>query len=145
MNKIKRLCPVCGVDNPMERETCRACGAEMASNLPVPLGQRYPVPWKEVGASLAVGAGALALRAGVHLARHLLERQAATAVELTERTSLPSKVRRWLPRRGQADQAQRPRSQVQIWGQRMRGSWRSDGASHVEVEEFYWQADDSER
>jgi hypothetical protein len=60
---------------------------------------------------------------------------------LHERTSFPSKVRRWLPWRGEAEEAPRPRGQVRVWGQRVRGRWMSDGASLLEVEEFYWQAD----
>ena len=141
MTSVKRLCPACGVANSLERETCHTCGADMRSHLPVPAGERLPVPWRQVGTSLAVGAGALALRAGVHVVRHLLERKAARSLSLRERSALPGKVGRWLSRREQTQAAPRPQAQVRAWGQRLRGRWSSDGASQLEVEEFYWQAD----
>jgi len=141
MASVKRLCPECGVANSLEREKCHACGADMRSKLPIPAGERLPVPWKQVGTSLAVGAGALALRAGVHVVRHFLERKADRSLSLRSRSALPNKVGRWLSRREPMQEAPRPQAQVRVWGQRLRGRWGSDGASQLEVEEFYWQAD----
>ena len=145
MNSLKRLCPACGAANALEMELCRVCGAEVKSNLPVPIGERLPVPWKEVGASLAVGAGALALRAGLHLAKHLVERKASSSIQLGARSGVPSQVRRWLSRRGQAEKVPPAQPQIRFWGRRVRGSWRSDGAGQMEVEEVYWQAANTER
>ena len=140
MAGMKRLCPECGVPNTMESEICKACGADMRSHLPMPLGQNAPVPWKEIGSSLAVGAGVLALRAGLHLARHLLERRATGPTALRKPAPVPTKAQRWLPRRRKAEEAASTQPQVRVWGQRVWGRWSSDGSSHVEVEEFDWQA-----
>jgi hypothetical protein len=141
MASVKRLCPECGAANSLERERCHACGADMRSNLPVPGGERLPVPWKQVGTSLAVGAGALALRVGLHAVRHLLARKAARSLQLREQTGPPNRVGRWLSRRQETEKAPRPTAQVRVWGQRLRGRLDRDGASELEVEEFYWQAD----
>jgi hypothetical protein len=127
----------------MESEICKACGADMKSRLPVPLGQGFPIPWKEVGSSLAVGAGVLALRAGLHLARHLLERKAAKPPALRTPAPLATKTRRRLPRRRNVEEAASTQPQIRVWGQRVWGRWSSDGSSHVEVEEFDWQASTS--
>jgi hypothetical protein len=134
MASVKRLCPECGAANSLDRYKCHACGADMRSNLPVPAGERLPVPWKQVGTSLAVGAGALALRAGVQVVRHLLQRKAARSMQLREQTGR-------LSRRQETEKAPRPTAQVRVWGQRLRGRLDRDGASQLEVEEFYWQAD----
>jgi len=134
MVSVKRLCPECGAANSLDRYKCNACGADMRSNLPVPAGERLPVPWKQVGTSLAVGAGALALRAGVQVVRHLLERKAARSLQLREQTGR-------LSRRQETEKAPRPTAQIRVWGQRLRGRLDRDGASQLEVEEFYWQAD----
>ena len=132
MANVKRLCPHCGVANSMDSEMCRACGGDMQSNLPVPLGERLPVPWKQVGTSLAVGAGALALRAGLRLAQHLLERQATRSIERREQRDITGKVTRWLARRHAPEtapqpQAPQPQARVRVWGQRVWGRWSSDG------------------
>jgi hypothetical protein len=134
MASVKRLCPECGAANSLDWYKCHACGADMRSNLPVPAGERLPVPWKQVGTSLAVGAGALALRAGVQVVRHLLQRKAARSMQLREQTGR-------LSRRQETEKAPRPTAQVRVWGQRLRGRLDRDGASQLEVEEFYWQAD----
>jgi hypothetical protein len=138
MASLDRLCPVCGAANALERIKCHACGADMMRTLPVPLGERLPAPWKEVGASLAVGAGVLALKVGLGLMRSLLERKVARPIALQRRTSVPIKVRRGTLQHGEAEEAPRARSQVRVWGRRMRGRWRSDGEGQLEVEEFYW-------
>ncbi len=142
MGRLKRLCPACGAANALESETCHACGAEMKASLPVPAGERSPVPWKEVGASLALSAGVLAVRAGLRLAGDLLERRAARRMGLQKRTRLPSKVGRWLTRRGEVEEAPGQQPQVRVWGRRVWGRWRSDGERDLEVEEFFWQASD---
>ena len=141
MANVKRLCPTCGAANFMESEICRACGGDMKRNLPVPAGERLPVPWKEVGASLAVGAGALALRAGVHLARHLLERRAAKTLESLVSRDLPIKTQGPLWRRRQVQDPTPSRAQVRVWGRRVRRRWGHGGAGDIEVEEFHWRAD----
>jgi hypothetical protein len=103
----------------------------MESSWPVPAGERYPVPWKEVGTSLAVGAGVLALRAGLGLAKHLLERRASSPLEL----------KGWLAGREAEAEPPQPSRKLTVKGWRMWGSWSSDGARHLEVEEIHWQAD----
>jgi hypothetical protein len=145
MDRVKRLCPECGAANPVAREYCQACGASLRSNLPVPVGERLPVPWKEVGTSLAVGAGVWALRAGVRLARHLVARQLAKSTDPPKRDHVPLRRERPLSRRAQEPQTPLAESRVRVWGRRVRGTWRSDGSRQVETEEFYWQADDTAR
>jgi len=140
MNETKRLCPACGAANSLEAQRCYACGASF--NLPVPLEHRLPVPWKEVGASLALGTATLALRAGLRLAKRLLEQRAARQVKVHERTPLLSKVGRRLLRKEETEQVRRERPQVRVWGRRVWGRWASDGTRQVEVEEFDWQAFD---
>lgn len=137
MTRTKRLCPACGAANSLEMEKCYVCGASF--NLPVPLEQRLPVPWKGVGASLALGTTALALSAGLRLAKHFLEQGAVKPVKVHGLTSLPSKARKWLLRRGETEDVRRERPQVRVWGRRMWGKWMSDGTRHVEVEEIDWQ------
>jgi hypothetical protein len=132
MTAVKRLCPVCGAANSMERARCHACGADIQPHLPVPSGANLPVPWKQVGASLAVSAGVLVLQAGLHLARHLLERKTGPSA-LHQPTTIPIHVQDRSPRRRQ------PR--LRIWGRRAWRSWSSDGAGQTEVEEFYYEAD----
>lgn len=141
MAGVKRLCPECGMANSLDRYTCHACGADMRANLPVPSEERLPVPWKQVGTSLAVGAGALALRAGVHVMRHLLERKAARSMQPRAQTGQSNEVGKWLSRRQETEDAPRPAAQVRVWGRRLRGRLDRDGARELEVEEFYWQAD----
>jgi hypothetical protein len=136
---VKRICPVCGAANPLEAERCFECGADIERNMPVIREGKLPVPWKEVGASLAVGAAALALRAGLHLLQGLLEKREAKPSPSDRALSPLSKLRRWLPRRGEEEEAHAPQPQIKVWGRRARGMWRSDGASHWEVEEFLWE------
>ncbi len=140
MSNTKRLCPMCGAANPMTRVRCEVCNADMQSNLPVPLGARLPVPWKQVGASLAVSAGALALRAGLRLARDVLERKAARAIESRERADASRALTKWLPRGKEATEAASPQPQVRVWGKRVWRRWNSDGSNDLAVEEVYWQA-----
>jgi hypothetical protein len=132
MTELKRLCPACGAANALERQTCHACGTNLRTTLPVPLGERLPVTWKQVGTSLALGAGALALRVGVELARQFLERKAS---ELSEPSA---KVERPAGRQVvQVNQLTGP--QVRVWGRRMRSRWWGGHPQDVEVEEFFWQ------
>jgi hypothetical protein len=136
MTNVKRLCPECGAANPMDSQRWYACGANLRSDLPVPLGETLPVSWKQVGASLVVGAAALALRVGAQMLADYLERRAAGQQEPVR---LPTLVRRGLSQQDKAEEPTRHRRRVRAWGRRAWGSWQSDGASHVEVEEFYWQ------
>ena len=144
MDRIERLCPACRAANAMERTRCHACGVDMRSYLPVPLERRFPVPWKEVGTSLALSAGALALRGGFRLAKHLLEKRSRPTERRVQTRSL-DRVRRWLSRRGEAEEVPGSRPQVRMWGRRVWGRWGSDGSSQLEVQEFYWQGHSDER
>lgn len=140
MATTERLCPSCGAANALERVTCQRCGAELRSGLPVPLGERLPVPWKEARRGLVLGATALALRTGLHLASRLLERRAAEGVGTSDRVLPVVKVRRWLSRRRETERAPRPQPKVRIWGRRAWVSWRGDRTGQWEVEEFYGEA-----
>ena len=140
MTTVKRLCPVCGAANAMERDQCHACGADIHPQLPVPSAESLPIPWKQVGTSLAVSAGVLALRAGLHLARHLLERKTRPA-GLREPTAIPIPGRGQPPRQQRGQRPVRPQPRLRIWGRRAWGSWSSDGAGQGEVEEFYYETD----
>jgi hypothetical protein len=140
MTAVKRLCPVCGAANAMESIHCHACGADIRSQLPVPAGGSLPVPWKQVGTSLAISAGVLALRAGLHLARYLLERK-TEAAHLREPTTIPIQVRGRSPRQQRGQRPARPQPRLRIWGRRAWRSWSSNGAGQVEAEEFYYEAD----
>jgi hypothetical protein len=142
MTAVKRLCPVCGAANAMDRARCHACGADIQPQLPAPSESNLPVPWKQVRTSLAVSAGVLALRAGLHLARHLLERKMRPD-ELREPTATPIRVRGRSPRRGQGQAPLRPQPRLRVWGRRAWRSWSSDGAGQKQVEEFYYEADAS--
>lgn len=102
-----------------------------------PSGERLPVPWKEVGASLALGAAVLAFKAGLRLMRQLLGRKAIGLKKPPEQHTLLRGVARWLPRRGEELHQTQPR--VRIWGRRVWGIWRSDGASRWEFEEVFWE------
>jgi len=63
----------------------------------------------------------------------------------------PVGVRRLLQSTGPAEQVQEvalatrrrgdpaPQPQARMWGRRAWGMWRSDGDSHWEVEEFFWE------
>jgi hypothetical protein len=144
MDRIERLCPACKAANAIERTRCHACGADLTSQLPVPVGQRLPVPWKKVGTSLALSAGALALRGGLRLAKHLWEKRGELA-EHNVQTRALDRVRGWLSRRGEEEQVPGPQPQVRVWGRRAWGKWGSDGSGQVEVQEFYWQGHSDER
>jgi hypothetical protein len=144
VDRIERLCPACKAANAMERSRCHACGADMMSHLPVPVGQRLPVPWKKVGTSLALSAGALALRGGLRLAKHAWEKRGELAEQRVQTRSL-DKVKGWLSRREKGEQAPGPQPQVRMWGRRVWGRRGSDGSSQLEVQEFYWQAHSDER
>jgi len=139
MEKVKRICPVCGTPNPLEAERCCECGAHIERNLPAIPESKLPVPWKEVGASLALGATAVAVRVGVQLVRGLLHRRGAGPSALSRAPSALRELRKHLPRRGKEEQALAPQPQVRVWGRRARGMWRSDGASQWEVEEVFWE------
>ena len=139
MERVKRICPVCGTANPLRSERCCECGADIERNLPAVRQSRLPAPWKDVGASLALGATALAVRAGVHLLRGLLQRRGARPSVPSRAQSPLSGIRRRLPRRGKEEQARAPQPRVRVWGHRAWGMWRSDGASHWEVEEVFWE------
>jgi hypothetical protein len=127
----------------MERTTCRACGVNMMTYMPAPAESRLPVPWKEVGTSLALSLGALALRGGLRLARHLWEQRARPA-EHPVQTSSPGRVKKWLARREEPEQAPAPQPQVRMWGRRMWGRRERDGSGQFEVQEFYWQTPNGE-
>lgn len=144
MDKLERLCPVCRAANAMERIRCHACGADLTSHLPVPVGQRLPVPWKEVGASLALSVGALALREGVRLAKHVWEKRGQPTERDVQTRSL-DRVRRWLSRRAEGEETPGPQPQVRMWGRRVWGKRGSDGSGQLEVQEFYWESPSSER
>jgi hypothetical protein len=122
----------------MERTTCSACGVNMMTYMPAPVEPRLPVPWKEVGTSLALSLGALALRGGLRLAKHLWE-QRSRSTEPRAQTESPGKVGRWLSRREEPEQAPALQPQVRMWGRRMWGRRERDGSSQFEVQEFYWQ------
>jgi hypothetical protein len=126
MTELKRLCPACGAANALERQTCHACGTNLRTTLPVPLGERLPVTWKQVGTSLALGAGALALRVGVELARQFLERKVTELSEPDVTVERPA-------------ERQVAQPQVQVWGRRVRSRWWGGRPQDVEVEEFLWQ------
>lgn len=145
MAGLKRLCPACGAANSLERRNCHLCGAELQSSLPMPLGERFPVPWKEVGASLAIGAGALALRGALHLVRGLLEKKATRPVGLRDAISFPIRRRRRLAQRAEPEKPSLPQVQISFWGRRVRGWWGNDQVSQLEVEEFSWQGISTER
>lgn len=141
MTEVKRLCPVCGAANSMERERCEACGADFRSDLPVPIGEMLPITWKRVGASLALGVAALAVKAGLNLVSHLLERKTVKPTEFKVRKQPPAQESRWVPRRIEKQKTARRQARVRFRGWRAWGSWRSDGVSQVEVEELYWHAE----
>lgn len=139
MARVKRICPVCGAANPLEAERCHECGVDIVRNLPAIQESKLPVPWKEVGASLALGVTVLALRAGLHLLRGLLEGRGAQPSPLSRARSPLSQLGRWLHRKGEMEEARFSQPQVRVWGRRAWGMWRSDGASHWKVEEFFWE------
>jgi hypothetical protein len=145
MNSLKRLCPVCGAANALELELCRDCGAELRSILPVSSGERLPVPWKEVGASLAVGAGALALRVGLRLAQRYLEKKATLSMQPSVRRSALSAVGKGLEPHRRDREVSPEQPQIRFWGRRVRGRWRGGKDVQVEVEEVFWQGTNSER
>jgi hypothetical protein len=140
MTDLKRLCPTCGAANAMARETCYACGTNFGSNLPVPASARLPASWKRVGASLAVSAAALALRVGLQLAQDYLERRAAPQSERDRRSTIPIKVVDTQAQR-RPEMGSQPKVRGWAWGRRVSQSWRSDGSSHVEAEEFFWESE----
>ncbi len=139
MDKVQRLCRECKAPNDMDNTTCHACGADITPNLPVPLQPRLPVPWKQVGTSLTLGVGALALRGGFRLAKHILEKRARPTGR-----HVPGKVGRWLARREETEKSPDPQPQVRMWGRRAWGKWERDGSGQLEVQEFYWQTPSSE-
>ena len=141
MSELKRLCPVCGAANPMDRFSCHACGATMLSDLPVPSSARLPTSWKRAAAGLAVSATALALRVGLQLATDYLERKAAEASRRAEPTTVPITVRDTRPSLRGVREGTRPQIRAWGWSRRVRRRWRGDGTSDVEAEEFHWRAD----
>jgi hypothetical protein len=143
MDRMERLCPACRAANAMDRARCHACGADIMSHLPAPVESRLPVPWKQVGASLTFSVGALALRGGLRLAKHLWEKRTQPTERRVQPHS-PGKVRSWLARRGEAQPAPGPQPQVKVWGRRVWGKWERDGSGQLEVQEFYWQTPGSE-
>ena len=140
MERVKRICPACGAANPLDAKRCPECGADIERGLPAIPESKLPVPWKEVGASLALGLTALALRVGFHLLRGLVQKRGAKPSPLTRAPAPPSKLSRWLARRAEVQEARAPQPQVRVWGHRAWGMWHSDGSSHWQVEEFLWEA-----
>jgi hypothetical protein len=140
MEKVKRMCPVCGTPNPLKADKCGECGADIERNLPAIRESKLPVPWREVGASLALGATALAVRAGVHLLRGLLQRRGAGPSPLSGMQSRLKQRKGQRPRRSEEEViARTPQPHVSAWGRRAWGMWRSDGTSQWEAEEFFWE------
>ena len=72
MEEVKRVCPVCGAANPLEGRVCVKCGADMRRNLPTVPEVGLPMPWQRLGATLVLGAAALALEVGLKLLQHRL-------------------------------------------------------------------------
>jgi ribosomal protein L40E len=145
MEKVSRLCPVCGTANPLEAANCRECGSDVERDLPTVRESKLPVPWREVGAGLAVGATALALRAGVQLVRGLLQGRGRRTLSLSKGPSTLRELKKRLPLRGREEQAATSQPQIRMWGRRAWGVWRSDGASQWEVEEIQWEGTERAR
>jgi hypothetical protein len=145
MERVRKICPQCGAANPMEADRCVECGATMRGSLPILRESKLPVPWKEVGASLALGAAALAMRAGWRLLQALLERRDVEPVSLRTASSAVSSLGAWRPRRGERpkrgeiQEAFPSEPQMRMWGRRVSGVRCGDGISHWEVEEFVWE------
>jgi len=139
MAQVKRICPLCGAANPLEEDSCLQCGADIERHLPAIRESQLPVPWKEVGASLALGVTALALRAGVQLVRALLPKRGAGPSLPGRAPSLLRRLQRQPPRPAQAEEARASQPQVRVWGRRAWGVWRSDGTSQWEVQEVFWE------
>lgn len=141
MNKLKRLCRVCGAANALEVEICPVCGTDLSLDVPAPIAEdRQLVPWKKAGTGLAISAGLLALRVGLELAQSWLDRRASRPAPSRPETSLPLKIARWLGRPGTTEEPPQPEPRIRGWARRMRGRWRG-GRSDWEVEEFYWEVD----
>jgi len=138
MDRVKRICPVCSTPNPLEAQRCYECGSDIETSLPAIRGSKLPVSWREVGTSLALGATALAVRAGVNLLRGLLQQRTTRPSPLSKAPSQPRRPKRRPPSRDQEEQVPVPQPQVRVWGRRAWGMWRSDGASQWEQEEFFW-------
>lgn len=82
---VERICPQCGAGNPLNDRFCGKCGTTLERLLPAPrsssplvrLGAALPVPWKDVGRTLAVGAAALVAEAGIAWLRRRIEQGGA--------------------------------------------------------------------
>ena len=136
MTRLKRLCPDCGSANALERETCFSCGAEITADL-APIGESAPVPWKKVGTRIAVGAGILALRAGVYLVQRYLEQRAERYADAGSRSEGSAKP----VRAGRRAVTQAPQTRVTMWGRRARGRRDRSGITDLEVEEVYYRTE----
>jgi hypothetical protein len=138
MSELKRLCPACGAANPMNRETCRACGGPMLSDLAIPSGTGLPTSWKRAATGLAVSATALALRVGLQLATDYLERKAAQMSRAAAPTDIPVKGRNARPQSRDVNAVTGPQIRAWGWGRRVRMRRRADGTDDIEAEEYHW-------
>jgi hypothetical protein len=139
MERVRRICPQCRAVNPLEADQCVECGAEMVGDLPVLRESRLPVPWKEVGASLALGAATLAVRAGWHLLQALLERRHAHPVSLGRVPSDGDSLAKRPAKRDAVRRTPAAEPRIRMWGRRVSGVRRGDGTSQWQVEEFVWE------
>ena len=139
METVRRICPRCRAPNARDAETCVQCGAEMSGGLPTIREIKLPVPWREVGASLALGVATLAVRAGWHMIQALLERQSNKPVSLHRDQPARDLAERKPGRRYEAQRATGSEPQVRVWGRRISGICHGDGSSQWEVEEFTWE------
>jgi hypothetical protein len=145
MDTLKRLCPQCGKANPLEKTYCEVCGARIETSLSLPVSRNLSLPGKEIGASLAVGAGVLAVRAGLRLVQHLLERNAPTSLGPGSGSSLLARIAHRVSQWAASEEPPSPAPDVRFWGRRVHAHWRSDGTRHLEVEEVTWETGKGDR
>ena len=135
---VERICPQCGTGNPLDDRFCGKCGATLERLLPAPrassplarLGSSLPVPWRDVGRTLAVGAAALVAEAGIAWLRRRIEQSGSPPSQTPAPLSLS--------RRMGTSATREPSSVVTIISERViELVEHSDGNRHVSERSFW--------
>jgi len=132
MSEVRRICPHCGADTPLNAQHCPACGQDTTAGLPAQ-HQQLPVAVGKAMLPVAVSLAGFALRAGWKLLQSRLAQDAAkAAIQTVAQRAQPPAPR---PQAPPVVQDQRPKRTVRIrssWAVGDgRGNWQQGQEEHV--------------
>ncbi|MBC8162044.1 MAG: zinc ribbon domain-containing protein [Roseiflexaceae bacterium] len=134
---VERVCPACQHGNPLENHFCGQCGQSLEQQLPavrqpaalLRASAALPVPWKQVGKTVAIGLATLAAEAGVAWLRRKAEHVNLPAVPATAPTRALATTRPSQP----ASDA------VTVVSQRVLEVWEQGDLTRKVVERTFWR------